>query len=187
LDSESDIATSPARPQRDGILYDLSNYLQDIIVDRQLRNSGLRDSRGAGTKPTEEGFLEVWKPCVQNASDEIVPDESSGVQEETEKGDEAETEDIPRQRKRSTSSSATYAIRGRAPTSLVDSGPQEPESTGLRICEAPHEHLFFMPFTVSPRAVADIARQAAGMVRRNETMRARWAKINLPVLEYVGG
>ncbi|KAK3370766.1 hypothetical protein B0T24DRAFT_299281 [Lasiosphaeria ovina] len=42
-------------------------------------------------------------------------------------------------------------------------------------CEAPHQHLFLTPFKVGSRAVADLGRRAAGMVRRGETLRANWA------------
>ncbi|KAK0705912.1 hypothetical protein B0T26DRAFT_656510 [Lasiosphaeria miniovina] len=42
-------------------------------------------------------------------------------------------------------------------------------------CEAPHQHLFLTPFKVGSRAVADLGRRAAAMVRRGETLRANWA------------
>jgi hypothetical protein len=50
--------------RREAIMQDISNYIKELIVDRQLRDSELVDSNGLGSKPIEVGFLEVWKPCT---------------------------------------------------------------------------------------------------------------------------
>ncbi|OIW25698.1 hypothetical protein CONLIGDRAFT_559713, partial [Coniochaeta ligniaria NRRL 30616] len=67
--SSVDTLPAPRLPQRDGFLYDLKNYLDEVIVERQLKNSGLRDARRAG-KLAEEGFQEVWTPCVPSSAAE---------------------------------------------------------------------------------------------------------------------
>lgn len=135
--------------QRDGIMYELNEYLADLIVDRQFRNTGLTDGLGVGTKPTQDGFLEVRKPCTEDLPNGVA--NHAGDRE-----------------------SEQPAIRGRAPVPSNSALP--PNASRLRICEAPQEHLFFTPFTVSPRAIRMIARRAADMVRRNETARAQMAK-----------
>ncbi|RKU41533.1 hypothetical protein DL546_005246 [Coniochaeta pulveracea] len=128
--------------ERDAILFEMNEYLLDIMVDRELRNAGIQDSNGAGTAPTEEGFLEVRKACTQ---------------------------DLPNEGNAEPSKSW---IRGRAAIPTPSSSAPPTEATPPRICEAPQGHLFFNPFTVSPRAVAAVARQAADMVRLNQTVRA---------------
>jgi hypothetical protein len=141
------------RPQRDGIMYELNEFLADLIVDRQFRNTGLTDGLGVGTKPTQDGFLEVRKPCTEDLPNGVA---NYAVDIKSEQP----------------------AIRGRAPvpTPTPSNSALPTNATRPRICEAPQEHLFFTPFTVSPRAIGMIARQAAGMVRRNETARAQMAK-----------
>ncbi len=58
----------------------------------------------------------------------------------------------------------------------------EDGTTEAAACLAPQDHLFYTSFTVSERAIAEIAQLAAGLVRNNETVRAHWARINLPPL-----
>lgn len=178
MEEKDDVGLS--QPQRDGILYDMNNYLQEVIAQRQLQISGLRDDRQIG-KLTVDGFNEVWTPCVGEVTGtsgvrannaEAAPEEENGASREG---------DAPYERKRS----EEPAIRGRAPTS--PSSTPEPGEAAVSICEDPDEHLFYTGFTVSQRAVAAIARQAADMVRRNETLRAGWAGIRLPPLKWVGG
>jgi hypothetical protein len=165
----------PVQPQRDGILYELNIYLEEVIVQRQLQKWGLRDARRGG-KLTEEGFQEVSTPCIGQLSNVRMGDEMNTI-------DSSGEADGAYQRKRSVES----RIPDPAPTSVADTPDfQSPVSTEITICENPDAHLFYTPFTVSPRAVAVIARQAADMVRKNETMRSRWASIQLPPLKYVG-
>lgn len=49
--------------------------------------------------------------------------------------------------------------------------------TDSAICTSPDEHLFYSAFELGTRAVATIARQASGMVVRNETVRATLATV----------
>ncbi|KAB5528050.1 hypothetical protein GE09DRAFT_975645 [Coniochaeta sp. 2T2.1] len=165
----------PAGPQRDGIFYDLNKYLEEIIVQRQMDYSGLRDARKSG-KLTEDGFQEVRRPCVEAEAD------ATGKEKE---GGTVEGDDTTRDKR-----GAEPTIRGRAPVlvargasaeavPVVDDRGAESNATAVasqRICDDPDEHLFFTGFTVSPRAVKVIARQAADMVKKNETLRASWVK-----------
>lgn len=50
--------------RREAITHDAPQYLRELIVDRQLRNAEITDHKGIGSKPIEEGFLEVWEPCM---------------------------------------------------------------------------------------------------------------------------
>ncbi|EOO00331.1 hypothetical protein UCRPA7_4249 [Phaeoacremonium minimum UCRPA7] len=52
---------------RDGIAYDMPDYVLAVMADRQMRNSDLKDSNGMGESPVEDSFLEVWTPCIQPA------------------------------------------------------------------------------------------------------------------------
>ncbi|KAK3386419.1 hypothetical protein B0H63DRAFT_467764 [Podospora didyma] len=45
------------------------------------------------------------------------------------------------------------------------------------LCETPGDHLFFTPFIVAPRAVGEMGRQAAEMVRNNTSVRSNWDSI----------
>ncbi|KAH8881199.1 hypothetical protein GQ53DRAFT_668331 [Thozetella sp. PMI_491] len=49
------------------------------------------------------------------------------------------------------------------------------------ICSAPDNYLFFTTFTLSRRAIAEIAWEAADLVLKNETVRSRIARIGMPI------
>ena len=176
--AEEEDDAGPPRPQRDGMLYDMNNYLQEVIAQRQLRISGLRDARKIG-KLEVDGFNEVWTPCVGK-----VPEETGGaLGNRTNATDAAEEADGAGSEERKDSEEP--AIRGRAPASPSDT--PEPVEAAVGICDDPDEHLFYTGFTVSQRAVAAIARQAGDMVRKNETLRARWARMKHPPVKLAGG
>ncbi|KAK3683298.1 hypothetical protein B0T22DRAFT_384325 [Podospora appendiculata] len=161
-DKPKSVSNTTRYPLRDGISYDLTEYLLSAIVERQFRNAGMHDSNGIGTKPTEEGYLEVWTPCINKLSE----------QEEDESSDNLESAIAKTKRKRYVSASRQ---RGEAV-----------EKEALKECEAPHERLFFTPFTVAPRAVGDIAREAADLVRANKTIRSKWVNIDVPTYSLDG-
>lgn len=50
--------------RREAITQDTPKYIKEMIVDRQLHDSELVDHNGLGAKPIEDGFLEVWEPCM---------------------------------------------------------------------------------------------------------------------------
>ncbi|KAK3936606.1 hypothetical protein QBC46DRAFT_357343 [Diplogelasinospora grovesii] len=170
-------------PLRDGIIYDMPEYLMDVIVDRQFRNAGIEDAKGTGKKPTNQGFLEVWLPCIDEtpAAEDVDVDVDSG---------EDDRSDTAYERRRSAPNIQGRTINQHRSHNTTSSGSvnvaSESEGETSMMCEAPHEHLFYTPFTVSSRAIAEIAHQAADMVRRNETVRARWKTLRLPGLHGLG-
>ncbi|KAI0799537.1 hypothetical protein GGR55DRAFT_477688 [Xylaria sp. FL0064] len=51
-------------PRRRLASYGLSSYLQELMIDRQLRNTDLFDHNGLGARPPEDGFIDITMPCV---------------------------------------------------------------------------------------------------------------------------
>lgn len=50
--------------RREAITHDSPKLIRELIVDRQLHDAVISDKNGLGTKPIEDGFLEVWEPCM---------------------------------------------------------------------------------------------------------------------------
>ncbi|KAI1434951.1 hypothetical protein GGR50DRAFT_356537 [Xylaria sp. CBS 124048] len=44
--------------------YGMSTYLQELMIDRQLRSTGLFDHNGLGARPPEYGFPDISMPCA---------------------------------------------------------------------------------------------------------------------------
>jgi hypothetical protein len=164
--SATEPSETPVKPIRDGLVYDMPGYLLDSIVDRQLRNAGLKDANGNGAGSTMGGFLEVASPCIMEEA--VAYDHGD---------DEPELETTP-------SRTETKLLRrGAASADLVAPTP-DPEAdtvgpwtstksshTRMSVCEAPQEYLFYTGFTLSDRAINDIAKRAALQVRNNESIR----------------
>ncbi|TGJ87090.1 hypothetical protein E0Z10_g1658 [Xylaria hypoxylon] len=51
-------------PRRKVASYGISHYLRELIIDRQLRNADLFDHNGLGSRPPEDGYLDISMPCV---------------------------------------------------------------------------------------------------------------------------
>ncbi|KAI1272608.1 hypothetical protein F5Y07DRAFT_412302 [Xylaria sp. FL0933] len=51
-------------PRRRLASYGLASYLQELMIDRQLRNTDLFDHNGLGAGPPEDGFIDITMPCV---------------------------------------------------------------------------------------------------------------------------
>ncbi|KAK8039048.1 hypothetical protein PG993_007459 [Apiospora rasikravindrae] len=51
--------------RREVINPNVSKYLLELIADRQLKNSGLEDSRGMGNMPADQAFGQVEEACLQ--------------------------------------------------------------------------------------------------------------------------
>ncbi|KAI1454793.1 hypothetical protein F4805DRAFT_304014 [Annulohypoxylon moriforme] len=51
--------------RREAISYDISSYIEELIVEHQLRNADLVDRNGLRLMAMTEGYAEVWKPCIQ--------------------------------------------------------------------------------------------------------------------------
>lgn len=189
--TDTAVDPEPGRPQRDGVLYDMTQYIEEAMAQRQLLNTGLREARKS-EKPTEGGFLEVREPCVR-AGSKASPTEAAETAEPSGQAGGAVAEaDVPHQRKRSVGP----ALRGRTPrpeegaASEGDAPPAEglppaehaPEASnaGAAICEDPNKYLFYTPFSVSSRAVAAIARQAADILKNKDMVRSGWVAVSTP-------
>lgn len=143
-------------PLRDAIIYDLQEYMTEIMVERQLRNVQYVDQNGLGGKPESQGFRDVATPCVQRAAVKAPPPPSPPP------------------------SSSPPSMRT---TRRGESGYNKPvrEAAALRgggafgeICDNPRDRLFYMALTLSPRAVNEIGREIAELVVENHTLREYW-------------
>ena len=184
-------------PQRDAISYDLPAYLMEMIIEGQLRSAGVNDSKGMGSSmPTNQTFREVRLPCVSDAS---APDDAedavytggeiTDAEEATYTGGETtNAEETPEATPTTTTVTSSEApqsppsTRHRRVETAQDDDDDDEDGTAdaeptaaLQVCSSPRDHLFFTAFALSQRAIADVAGEAAGMVRRNETERARRA------------
>lgn len=52
---------------REVITYDALGYIRELIVERQLRNADIIDHNGLGSLAADEGYSEVWEPCIKRA------------------------------------------------------------------------------------------------------------------------
>ncbi|KAI1766818.1 hypothetical protein GGR53DRAFT_463955 [Hypoxylon sp. FL1150] len=53
----------PAR--REAITYDITSYVQDLMVEGQLRKADIVDHNGLGSTTLTEGYSELWEPCIK--------------------------------------------------------------------------------------------------------------------------
>lgn len=65
-------------PRRKVASYGISSYLQELMIDRQLRNSDLSDRNGLGARPPEDGFLDITMPCALNIGGEGTAEDGDG-------------------------------------------------------------------------------------------------------------
>ncbi|KAI0427834.1 hypothetical protein F5Y09DRAFT_16228 [Xylaria sp. FL1042] len=71
-------------PRRRLASYGLPGYLQELMIDRQLRNTDIFDHNGLGARPPEDGFLEISIPCVLKIAGHGVTKEGEVVDAEGE-------------------------------------------------------------------------------------------------------
>lgn len=65
-------------PRRKVASYGIANYLQELMIDRQLRNSDLYDHNGLGARPPEDGFLDITMPCALRIAGEGTAEDGDG-------------------------------------------------------------------------------------------------------------
>ncbi|OTB04514.1 hypothetical protein M426DRAFT_11408 [Hypoxylon sp. CI-4A] len=70
----------PAR--REAITYDISSYIQELIIERQLREADIVDHNGVGSMALAEGYSEVREPCIKRS---VVACGNENVSEESAK------------------------------------------------------------------------------------------------------
>ncbi|UKZ73411.1 hypothetical protein TrVFT333_001058 [Trichoderma virens FT-333] len=56
-------------PRRLGFQTTLAKSVLDAMMEEEMQRSGLRDSKGRGSRPANDvmRFLDVWTPCISNA------------------------------------------------------------------------------------------------------------------------
>ncbi len=150
---------------RDGIIFRLPDYVMDVIIDGQLQQRGIADKKGFGKFSNSEGFLEVDKPCVTPPPTVITPDASKTAPPEMRfrgkdnKGDG--------KTKRETDEAAATSVPSRA----------------LEVCKFPDQHLFYTPFNLGQRAIDELGRLSAAMVRAKRTSRMAWETVRQTTVE----
>ncbi|KAI8960884.1 hypothetical protein F5Y11DRAFT_250185 [Daldinia sp. FL1419] len=117
---------------REAITYDIAGYLQELIVERQLRSAGIVDHNGLGSEAVAEGYSEVWEPCIKR--DHLSGDRSEDKRHDTEEND------------------------------------------GWSVCDSPDEYLFWTDFTVNRRAVFEMGKRAAELLKNHLQTDAEWSK-----------
>ncbi|KAI1802312.1 hypothetical protein F4811DRAFT_563298 [Daldinia bambusicola] len=116
--------------RREAITYDISGYLRELIVERQLRHAGIVDHNGVGSATVADGYSKISEPCI---------------------------------RRNNTS--------GNENKSTKDNTHDE-----WSVCDTPDEYLFWTDFTVSRRAVFEMGRRAADLVKRHVQTDVEWSK-----------
>ncbi|KAL8369861.1 hypothetical protein RB595_000286 [Gaeumannomyces hyphopodioides] len=146
--------TPKTYPLRDAIIYDLQEYLTEIMVERQLRNVGYVDQNGLGSKPESLGFSDVQTPCVQRAAKAPPPAPAPS----------------------SSSSPSPPSMRTAKRGSGSDEKKPAGKAVGLggEVCDSPGDRLFYTALTLSPRAVGEMGREIADLVVENHTLREYW-------------
>lgn len=136
-------------PLRDAIIYDLQEYLTEIMVERQLRNVGYVDQNGLGSKPESQGFSDIQTPCVQRAAKAPPPPPAPPL---------SSSPPSMRTIKRTEDKKPTGKAVG----------------LGGEVCDSPSDRLFYTALTLSPRAVGEMGREIAELVVENHTLRGYW-------------
>lgn len=209
---------------RDGILFRMSDYLMDMIIDGQMRLRGIVDKKGFGKLPKAESFLEVNKPCV---APEVIglPIEATKITTELHFQDEEEEKKNKEKQQHAgnnNSDDPTHTLVAPGPPTGTDTAVDDPTHTyvapgpptgtdqpnhnanlghaksryrskskakregvpvpavapapptKLLVCEEPDRHLFFTPFSLGQRAIEDVGRLAASVLRADRSTRSAW-------------
>ena len=191
-------------PERDAIVYDLPSYLMSMIVEGQMRSTGVEDSAGVGTMPLDRSFREVHAPCVSATTRALLDaaEAEAEAQAETEDGTDQDGIKLKSTSPKGGNGVGAGASKGSQPRGDDELGPPDTvtdasaaqgkkadgtaaaakaKAAAREACSNPDEHLFLGPFTLSRRAAAEIARQTAAMVRGNQGVRAELGLANSPV------
>lgn len=73
------ISVPPAR--REAITYDTTGYIQELMVEWQLRNTDIVDHNGLGSAAAAEGYSDVWEPCIKRY--DVLDDGNSSTRNDT--------------------------------------------------------------------------------------------------------
>lgn len=179
---------SRPNPVRDGYAYNMANYVLDAMVERQLRNEGVRDGSGRGDGPVEEGFRDVTNSCVERVDTALVavsvqsgvrldiPNEDMDHDVQVPSSTKPENQELQKEQPRR---------RGRRMSKRGDEKEGEEKkkepvvdrtagaAPTVKVCPIPSDYLFYTPFALSQKAIGEIAVQTADMIRNNETIRGK--------------
>ncbi|TLD22907.1 hypothetical protein PspLS_07146 [Pyricularia sp. CBS 133598] len=144
---------------RDAIIYDLQEYVTEMIAERQLRDHGYVDQNGVGGRPEEKMFREVASPCV-NAT----VNKPKTVNTSLAVPKDGEDKNRPTSRRRSMRVAREAANE-----------QEEALSQSSGVCKDPNEHLFYNSLSLSSRAIDDIGKETAELVVANMTLRGFWS------------
>ncbi|TLD14000.1 uncharacterized protein PgNI_04474 [Pyricularia grisea] len=144
---------------RDAIIYDLQEYVTEMIAERQLRDHGYVDQNGVGGRPEEKMFREVASPCV-NATEKKPKTVKTSLAVPKDGKDEKK----PTSRRRSM----------RVGRDVANDQDDELSQSG-GVCEDPSQHLFYNSLTLSSRAIDEIGKETAELVVANMTLRGFWS------------
>ncbi|EPE07920.1 hypothetical protein F503_00642 [Ophiostoma piceae UAMH 11346] len=170
-ETKAETIVRPGQPMllRDGIVFRMSDYVMDVIIDGQMKKTGLTDRKSFGKFFNAESYLEVDKPCLMPSSVGISPESKKistkmhTVQEQREK---AEAEVKPEEKSQN------------KPTKRSTAKKSAPSRLALEMCERPDRHLFFTPFSLGQRAIEEVGRMSAALVRANRGTRLEWEKVS---------
>ncbi|CAK7219747.1 hypothetical protein SEUCBS140593_003996 [Sporothrix eucalyptigena] len=204
---------------RDGIIFRMSDYIMDMIIDGQMRMRGITDKKGFGKLPKADSFLEVDKPCMAPESAGLSTNtksqpkaefrfENDGKKKEAEKADgdadpthtavepgpptgnakpngdnnlikarfhSKREEGAGKQPNAPAAVPASEQPPAAAPPAAATAVVPPSSSSGkLLVCENPDSHLFFTPFSLGQRAIEEVGRLAAAILRANRSTRGAW-------------
>ena len=170
-ETETKNMTRPGQPMllRDGIVFRLSDYVMDAIIDGQMKKTGVTDRKSFGKLSHAESYQEVDQPCVMPTSVGITPAskkitmELHTVQEQEQK-EKAQAEEKTKENTENT------------PTKRSSAKKSASSRPALEMCERPDRHLFFTPFSLGQRAIEEVGRMSAALVRANRDTRLEWEK-----------
>ncbi|EHA54151.1 hypothetical protein MGG_08927 [Pyricularia oryzae 70-15] len=161
-DSATSAAAAPSSTVplvRDAIIYDLQEYVTEMIAERQLHDHGYVDQNGVGGRPEDKMFREVASPCINAGSDKPKTINTSLA---VPKDDEDANRPTSRRRSMRVARDAAK-------------NPDEGVAQSSAVCKDPTEHLFYNSLSLSSRAIDDIGKETAELVVANMTLRGFWA------------
>lgn len=173
------VSPSTDRPRRDGFAYNLADYVLDQMLERQMRNARQKDGEGRGSGAVEEGYRDVQKSCLASVADAVV---ASTAQSDV----HLTIPNLKIDHDKQVPSKAAVKRRGEGENQQTERQAEASAAKGpdgrkeavaylstAKVCEIPSDHLFFTPFALGQRAIREIAAEAAEMIQKGESVRAK--------------
>lgn len=170
-DKEKRFSFTSARPgpgpSRDAFAYNLADYVQTQILERQMRSAHLTDGSGLGQGELEEGYRDVRNPCLQPVSTATMG-ASTSIDVKLDIPNEKVEGDLQKPSKPTPAAKTTAAAERRSD----EKKEALAYASVARVCEIPSDHLFYTPFALSQRAIQEVASETADMIRKGESVRS---------------